>query len=105
MTDNAIASLNNSEEVLLGMDLGVVSMAEGDPTAALLRHLLHLLEPPLPEHLYVVSVEPIQCRDLIIYLILDRLHHRQHLLLQYLFRHPKKTEKKTMNCVLIYEAI
>ena len=46
------------EEVLLGEDLAV---AEGDPTAPLLGHLFHLLEPPFSEHLQIVEVKAIQC--------------------------------------------
>lgn len=89
MADDAVAGLDDGEEVLLGLDLGVLAMAERDPTAALLGHLLHLLEASLPEHLQVVGVKPIQRRDLVVDLLLHRLHHRQHLLLQYL-RRPQK---------------
>ena len=51
------------KEVLLGEDLGVLAVAEGDPTAPLLDHLLHLLEPPFSEHLQIIEVKAIQCLD------------------------------------------
>ena len=81
MADDALAGFDDGEEILLGEDLGVVSVAEGHPTAPLLRHLLHLLKPPLPQSLDVVQIEPIQSRDLIVDLILDGFCHCQHLLL------------------------
>ena len=59
VTDNAIAGLDGGEEVLLRGDLVVVAVSEGDPTVPLLRHLLHLMQPPLPQRLYIVHVHPI----------------------------------------------
>ena len=66
VADDAIAGLDGGEEVLLGEDLGVLAVAEGEPTAPLLGHLLHLLEPPFSEHLQIVEVKAIQCRDLLV---------------------------------------
>lgn len=59
VADDAVAGLDGGEEVLLGGDLGVVAVSEGDPTAPLLRHLLHLLQPPLSQRLQIVHVHPI----------------------------------------------
>ncbi|KAF3975750.1 hypothetical protein CMV_001006 [Castanea mollissima] len=58
VADDAIVGLDGGEEVLLGEDLGVVAVAEGDPTAPLLSHLLHLLEPPFSERLQIVESPP-----------------------------------------------
>lgn len=82
VTDNALASLNDGEEILLRADLGVLPVAEGDPTAALLRHFLHLLQPPLSKSLQIVKVKAIESRNLLVDLVLDGFRHCQHLLLQ-----------------------
>uniref|UniRef100_A0A2P2J2V4 Uncharacterized protein MANES_07G065600 n=1 Tax=Rhizophora mucronata TaxID=61149 RepID=A0A2P2J2V4_RHIMU len=81
MADDAVAGLDGREEVLLGGDLVVVAVAEGDPTAALLRHFLHLLNPPFPQRLQIVLVKPIKQRDLLVQLLLHGLSHCEHLLL------------------------
>ena len=59
MADDAFTGFNNGEEVLLGGDLGVLAMAKGDPTAALLRHFLHLLKPSLSQSLQIVNIHPL----------------------------------------------
>lgn len=81
VADDAVAGLDDGEEVLLGGDLGVVAVAEGDPAAPLLGHPLHLRQPPLPQRLQVVVVEAVEGRDLLVDLVLHGLRHRQHLLL------------------------
>lgn len=43
VADDAFAGLDDGEEVFLGGNLGIFGVAEGDPTGAVLRHLLHLL--------------------------------------------------------------
>lgn len=59
VADDAVAGLDDGEEILLSVDLRVVTVAEGDPTAPLLRHFLHLLKPTLPQRLDVIEIEPI----------------------------------------------
>lgn len=86
VADDTFAGLDDGEEVLLVVDLGVFAVAEADPTAPLLRHSLHLLQPPLPQRLNIVRIHPIQGRDLVIDLVLHRLRYRKHLLLQYLYK-------------------
>lgn len=88
MADDALAGLDDGEEVFLGRDLGVLAVTEGDPTAALLGHLLHLLEAALPEGFEIVAVEAVEGGDLLVDLVLDGLRHRQHLLLDHLFDLP-----------------
>lgn len=86
MADDAVAGLDDGEELLLDGDLGVVAVAEGDPAAPLLRHPLHLGEPPLPERLQVVVVEAVEGGDLLVDLVLHGLGHGQDLLLDDLER-------------------
>lgn len=93
VADNAFAGFDGSKEVLLH-NLRIFPVPEGRPPALPLGRLLELQQPPLPESLEVVQVELFQRRDLLIQLILHRLRHRQHRLLDHLWQ-PKKKKKKS----------
>lgn len=85
VTDNAFAGLDDGEEVFLGRNLGIFAMSEGDPTATLLRHFLHLLQPAFPKGFEIVIVEAFEGGDLFVDLVLDGLRNRQYLFLDHLF--------------------
>jgi len=81
VADDAFAGLDDGEEVFLGENLGIFGVAEGDPTGAVLRHLLHLLKAALTESFDVVGIEALKGGDLLIDLVLDGARHREDLLL------------------------
>lgn len=81
MADEAVAGLGGGEELLLG-DLPVLAVAEGAPLGPALGGAAHLQDPALAERLDVVRVEAVERGDLLVELVLHRLGHRQHLLLQ-----------------------
>ena len=80
VADDAFAGLDDGEEVFLGGNLGIFGVAEGDPTGAVLRHLLHLLKAALTDSFDVVGVEAIKGGDLIVDLVLEGARHREDLL-------------------------
>lgn len=85
VADEAVAGLGGGEELLLG-DLPVLAVAEGAPLGPALGGAAHLQDPALAERLDVVRVEAVERGDLLVELVLHRLGHRQHLLLQDLHR-------------------